>query len=102
MSAPYGEVFPDRVDCLIVVVPKFWTAPPPLPPAVLLTNVLSPMVAVFWLKTPPPSCAELPVKVLVVTDSVPLLSIAPPEVPVVAGEELPVNVLPATDSVPWL
>src|ERR1035441_7730091 len=70
--------------------------------ALLPLNVLPEMVAVFWLKTPPPSCAELPGKVLVVTDSVPLLSIAPPEPPVVAGEELPVNVLPGTDPVPRL
>ena len=60
------------------------------------------MVAVFWLKIPPPSWAVLPVNVLVVTVSVPLLLIAPPEVPLVAGELLPENVEPEMLSVPWL
>src|ERR1017187_931212 len=60
------------------------------------------MVAVFWLKTPPPSCAELPVKVLVVSVSTPLLLIAPPDVPLSAGDESLLNVLPVTERVPWL
>src|ERR1700730_3364969 len=70
--------------------------------AVLLLNVLLVMVAVFWLKIPPPSWAVLPVNVLVVTVSVPLLLIAPPEVPCAFGEELPENVEPETLRVPWL
>src|SRR5215469_4162422 len=70
--------------------------------AVLPVKVSLVIVAVFWLKTPPPSCAVLPVNVLVDRFSVPLLLMAPPDVPLVAGAELPVNVLPVTVSVPWL
>src|ERR1700722_2641346 len=70
--------------------------------AVLLVKVLLVTVAVFWLKTAPPSCAVLPLNVLVDRLSVPLLSIPPPDVPLDDGEELPVNVLPLTVSAPWL
>ena len=56
--------------------------------------------AVFWLRIPPPSWPELPVKVLSDTVSGPLLSIAPPEEPVAAGAELPLNVVPLTVSGP--
>ena len=70
--------------------------------AVLLVKVSLVIVAVFWLKTPPPSCAELPVNVLVDRFSVPLLLMPPPDVPVDDGAELPVNVLPVMVSVPWL
>ena len=70
--------------------------------AVLLAKVSLVTVAVFWLKTPPPSCAELPVNVLVDRFSVPLLLMPPLDVPVDDGAELPVNVLPVTVSVPWL
>ncbi len=68
----------------------------------LLLNVLLVMVAVFWLKIPPPSWAVLLVNVLLDTVRVPLLLIAPPEVPLADGEELPENVEPEMLSVPWL
>src|SRR5438270_10805248 len=70
--------------------------------ALLPVNVSLVIVAVFWLKTPPPSCAELPVNVLVDRFSVPLLLTPPPDVPLDEGAELPVKVLPEMVSVPWL
>src|SRR5947209_4278782 len=70
--------------------------------AVLPANVSLVIVAVLWLKTPPPSCAEFPVKVLPDRFSVPLLLMPPPDVPDDDGAELPVNVLPEIVRVPWL
>src|SRR5580693_3775234 len=70
--------------------------------AVLLVKASLVIVAVFWLKTPPPSCAELPLNVLVDRFSVPLLLMPPPDVPLDDGAELPVNALPVMVSVPWL
>src|SRR5579875_2830506 len=102
-SAPNGAPLPEIVDQVMVAVPKFWMAPPPLVPAVLPLNVLSVIVAaapVLWLKIPPPSWPELPVNVLNDTLSDPLLLIAPPEVPVADGAELPLNVVRVTDSAP--
>jgi hypothetical protein len=68
----------------------------------LFVNVLVLINAEFWLKIPPPSCAEFPENVLVETVKLPLLSIAPPDVPLVAGDEFPVKVLAVTESLPWL
>src|SRR6266581_1814392 len=109
MLAPNGELLAENVLWVIVVVPKFSTPPPPLPPAVLPTNVLSLMFSVVSLSIAPPPGPELPVNVSPISVSVPaalvsvpLLLIAPPEVPCAFGEELPENVEPETLSVPWL
>src|SRR6266581_1628445 len=124
MLAPNGELLAENVLWVIVVVPKFSTPPPPLPPAVLPTNVLSLMFSVVSLSIAPPPGPELPVNVSPISVSVPAaLSSAPPpkmvavlllnvllvtvavfwlKIPPPSWAVLPVNVLVVTVSVPLL